>query len=102
MPAEDKDGWCCAVCGKGLEPDRCYIVRIEGFHTPETRDFSLEDIEKITGREIEELAAEIGRAGAEGFIELEEEVYKRYTFRMCRECYKRYISRPLPYPEDLY
>ena len=92
----------CAVCGNALAPADFFVVRIEGFYTPDLPDFSAKDIENATRRKIEALQEKVAQAGVEGLVELEEEVYKRYTYRMCRACYKRYITRPLPERNDIY
>jgi len=77
-------------------------VKIEGFYTPEMKEFSIEDVENATREEMEKLIENLKHAGAEEAAELEEQVYKRYNFRMCRECYRRYIAKPLPSKDELY
>ena len=77
-------------------------MKIEGFYTPEMKEFSIEDVENATREEMEKLIENLKHAGAEEAAELEEQVYKRYNFRMCRECYRRYIAKPLPSKDELY
>ena len=92
----------CAICGESLPEKDFYVVKIEGFYTPDMKDFSAEDIENATREEMIKLIENLRHSGAEGLTELEEQVYKRYNFRMCRECYRRYITKPLPTRDELY
>jgi len=92
----------CAICRRELPEKDFFIVRIEGFYTPELPEFTLEDLANATRSEIQRICARMRTAGAEELLELEEEVYRNYTYLMCRDCYRRYISRPLPAPEELY
>jgi len=92
----------CAICGENLPEKDFYVVRIEGFYTPEITEFSIEDIENATREEMAKLIENLKHAGAEETAELEEQVYKRYNFQLCRECYRRYIAKPLPSRDELY
>jgi hypothetical protein len=92
----------CTICGGNLPEKDFYIVKIEGFYTPDMKEFSIEDIENATREEMIKLIENLRHSGAEELTELEEQVYKRYNFQMCRECYRRYITKPLPSRDELY
>jgi hypothetical protein len=92
----------CAICGAHLPEKDHFVVRIQGFYTPEMKDISPDDLARASKEEIARLIKELQHAGLEEARELEEEVYKEYTFQMCRECYRRYIARPLPSPDELH
>ena len=93
-------GFCCDMCGKPLLVDSGvrYIARIEVFAAYDPMELTAEDLKRDRMKEIRELAQRL--AGLDP-RELEDQVYKSFTFDLCPECQKEYLKRPLPGAEAL-
>ena len=93
-------GFCCDMCGKPLLVDSGvrYIARIEVFAAYDPMELTADDLKRDHLKEIRELAQRLAERDPQ---ELEDQVYKSFTFDLCPECQKEYLKHPLPGAEAL-
>jgi hypothetical protein len=87
----------CHRCGCDLQPGEgnFYVVRIEALADPTPPRFDHNDLQGMTGWEID---AEINRL-IDDMKELSErqmmdQVFRRLTLHLCRRCYEPWIENP--------
>ena len=87
-------GFCCDLCGKPLlvDSDVRYVVKIEVFAAYDPMELTVEDLKRDRLKEIRELVRRLSEMEPQ---ELEDQVYKSFTFDMCPECQKTYLKDPL-------
>jgi translation initiation factor IF-2 len=86
----------CELCGRLIPPHAHYIVKIEVLADPSAPEMSSEELEETDWqRAMEALVEEMKQFTAE---ELEEQVYKRFEFQICRPCQIRFLANPLGKP----
>lgn len=86
----------CDRCGRSLlvHEDVRYEVEIVVKAGYDVMELNLDEVRETDySAELERLKAAIERKTAE---ELEEEVYKRFTFDLCLRCQREYVKDPLP------
>jgi len=89
----------CDMCGEPIsEGDLRYEVRVEAFAAYDPLNITFEDLLNLDlEKEIARVAEACREVSAE---ELMREVYTSFRFDLCPRCYRRYIRRPLPPPQD--
>lgn len=92
-------GFCCDLCGKPLlvDSDVRYVVKIEVFAAYDPMELTVEDLKRDRMKEIRELIRRLSEMEAQ---ELEDQVYKSFTFDLCPECQKKYLKDPLRKDKD--
>jgi len=87
--------FCCDMCGKPLlvDSDVRYIASIEVFAAYDPMELTEDDLKQDHLAEIRRLAQNLASADPR---ELEDQVYKRFTFDLCPACQKKYLENPLP------
>ncbi len=85
----------CHRCGCDLKPGKgnFYVVRIEAFADPTPPDLSADEMwdDIDIGAEIERLIDQMKEMSER---ELMDQVYRRLTLHLCRNCYLRWIENP--------
>lgn len=91
-------GFCCDTCGKPLlvDSDVRYLVKIEVFAAYDPMELTEEDIRRDHMAEIRKLAEKLSSMDP---AQLEDQVYKSFTFDLCPECQREYLKDPLPKQE---
>jgi hypothetical protein len=84
----------CDICHKVYdENDPKYIVKIEVFHAADTLSIEEEELFKTDFSEkIRELMEEMKNCDPE---ELMNDIYRRFSYTICRTCQRFYISDPM-------
>jgi hypothetical protein len=73
-----------------------YVVRIDVYADPSLPDLSMEELEEIdTGKTLDELMKQMKHMSAE---ELQDQVHRRFEYRLCPLCQKEFLSNPLGLP----
>ena len=86
--------FCCDMCGKALLTDSPvrYVVRIEVFAAYDPMELTDGDLARDHLKEIRELAKRMAGMDPK---ELEDQVYRDFTFDLCPACQKKYLKNPL-------
>lgn len=88
MPAEY-----CELCGKPLAEGEFYMVRIDVFADPALPGVRSKDLEAIDfDREIDRLLDRMEDMTAD---ELQDQVHRRFEYRICAACQPRLLADPL-------
>jgi hypothetical protein len=88
----------CDGCGAAIPRQTLrYQVTIDVRAAYDTLEVSLWDLLQDHRRELEELVAQLDKAGTK---DLEEQVYKKMVLDLCPECQRKFISSPLRFSAD--
>jgi hypothetical protein len=86
----------CDSCGSTIAPHGHYIVRIDVFADPAVPSTTAEAIEETDFEsQMKELMDEMQHLSAD---ELQDQVHRRYEYRLCDACRKRFQANPLGLP----
>lgn len=87
-------GGTCHMCGRELYPGiGRYVVDIQVYAPYEILEINLEELaERDLDRELRDVLKELRRADPE---EVEEKVFKAYSYVLCDRCREMYSSDPL-------
>lgn len=87
------DSLICHRCGAILQPgeDGFYIVRVEAFADPTPQKFTEDDLDRDLEAELEQLVDQMRNASQR---ELADQVHRRLTLHLCRDCYEVWIENP--------
>src|SRR3954453_16604722 len=86
----------CDLCSRPVPPHGHYVVRIDVFADPEMPAVTSEEIEEADYQNAmkERLEQMKGMSGDE----LQDEVHRRFEFKLCRACQMRFHVNPLGKP----
>jgi ribosomal protein L40E len=88
----------CDICGARIEPHAHYIVRIDVFADPSVPPISTDDLDEIDAEKtISQLLEEMKNMSAD---ELQDQVHRRFEYRICRSCQAKFLSNPLGQPRQ--
>src|SRR4051812_39662034 len=89
----------CDLCDRALPKHLSFIVRIEVFADPAIPPLSTEELEKtdFTGT-LDKLMDEMKVMTAD---DLQDGVHRRFEFRLCPACQRRFLANPMGKPRDL-
>src|SRR5438445_6362942 len=83
----------CDICGHTVPPHAHYIVKIEVYADPSLPALDSNDLEeKDSEKELAALMAELKHYTAD---ELQDQVHRRFEYRLCRACQRAFIANPL-------
>jgi hypothetical protein len=86
----------CDICGQVVAPHAHYIVNIEVFADPKMPPLDTDELEeKDLPQTMAKLMSELKQYTAE---ELQDQVHRRFEYRLCRACQMRFIANPLGQP----
>jgi hypothetical protein len=87
------------MCGKRVTPHGHYVVKMEVYADPAMPGVSMEELEEKDGQgEMEKLMEQMKGMSAE---ELEDQVHKRFEFKLCAGCQGRFLANPLGMPRGV-
>lgn len=88
----------CDLCQRPVPAHAHYIVRIEVLADPSLPPLTQKEIDECDFDEtLRELLAQMKDMTAE---ELQDQVYRKLEFRLCRLCQIRYLANPLGKPRE--
>ncbi|KPJ54618.1 MAG: hypothetical protein AMS16_04600 [Planctomycetes bacterium DG_58] len=92
-------GFCCDLCGKPLlvDSDVRYVVKIEVFAAYDPMELTVEELKQDRLKEIRELVRRLSEMEPR---ELEDQIYRSFTFDLCPQCQKKYLKDPLRKDRD--
>ena len=89
----------CDVCGASAPPHGHYIVRIDVFADPSVPSVSSNDLEQT---DFDEKFAELLQSMKDlSADDLQDDVHRRFEFKLCRPCQRRFLANPLGMPRVL-
>ena len=89
----------CAVCLGPVAPGTGYVVRIDVFADPRLPEMSADQIEATDfGASLAELMEQMKQMTAD---ELQDDVHRRFEYRLCASCQRQYLANPLGMPRKV-
>jgi len=86
----------CELCGRPMPPHTHYVGRIDVFADPSLPELSAEDVAKLHfDQELAKLVAEMKHMSEE---ELQDQVHRRFEYKICRQCQVKFLTNPLGKP----
>jgi hypothetical protein len=86
------------MCNDVLPPHGFYIVRMDVFAEPSVPDVSSDELEEADlERTIDQLIEQMKHLSAD---ELQDQVHRRFEYRICSACQKKLLANPLGKPRD--
>src|SRR4051794_20534169 len=84
------------VFGRGIPPHQDYVVRIDVFADPSLPELSAEDVAKLNfDAELKRLVEEMKHLTED---ELQDQVHRRFEYKICRPCQIKFLANPLGKP----
>ena len=86
----------CDICGITIERHEHFVVRIDIFADPSTPPI---DTDHWNGENVtESIEGVIEKLSALSADDLQDDVHRRFEYRLCAACQKRFLSNPLGLP----
>jgi len=81
------------MCGARIAPEELrYVLKMSIFAAYDKMEIELSDLEKDYEEEIRKLTEKMEHMDPK---QLEEDVFKQFSFDLCRACQQRFIENPL-------
>jgi hypothetical protein len=88
----------CELCGGLVQPHAHYVVRIDVFADPTLPAMSTEQLEEMNfGETFDKLLEQLKQLTPD---EAQDQVFRRFEYRLCGPCQKRFLANPLGKPRD--
>jgi hypothetical protein len=89
----------CDLCGRPVELHASYVVRMEVFADPampplDTGDLSAGGFDQT----LDELLEQMKHLSAD---DLQDDVHRRFEYRLCPPCHRQFLANPLGKPRGL-
>jgi hypothetical protein len=86
----------CDLCGTSIPPHAHYIVRIDVFADPAMPEMTSDELHTMDAdAEIENLLEQMKSMNED---ELQDQVHRRFEFKLCRPCQRKFLVNPLGKP----
>jgi hypothetical protein len=86
------------LCGRAVPPGADYVVKIEVYADPSVPAVSTEELEETDfGQTFAQLIEEMKHLSAD---DLQDDVHRRFEYRICRPCQRRFLANPLGKPRE--
>ena len=86
------------MCGRGVALGEGYVVRMDVMADPRLPEMSGEEIEGMDlGAAMRAAIEEAKNLSAE---DLQDGVHRRFEYRLCPVCHKRFLANPLGLPRE--
>ena len=86
----------CELCGREVAVHVSYVVRIDVFADPTVPATSGEELAAADfDQQVADLLEQMKGLSAE---ELQDDVHRRFEYRICRPCQRRFLANPLGKP----
>lgn len=88
----------CDLCGAPVPPHAHYVVRIDVFADPSMPPLDTEELaEQDPEQMMADILAELNHYTAD---DLQDQVHRRFEYRICRACQLKFIANPLGKPRQ--
>jgi len=89
----------CDLCGQAMQPHTHYVVRIDVFADPALPPTTAAELSNIDfDSTLDKLLDQMKDMSAE---ELSDQVHRRFEFKICPPCQRRFLSNPLGKPRNV-
>ena len=88
----------CDICNAVVAPHAHYIVRMDVFADPSIPEMSTEELEEMDPDET--FAKLIEQMKAMTADDLQDQVHRRFEYKLCHACQKRFLANPLGLPRE--
>ena len=88
----------CDLCNRPISPHGHYIVRIDVFADPEMPPVSADEMEEADYQEA--MKALIEQMNGLSADDLQDQVHRRFEYKLCRPCQMRFLVNPLGKPRQ--
>ena len=86
----------CDLCGAVVPPHGHYVIRIDVFADPSMPSATSDDLEEVDFQA--ELAAVLEEMKDLSADDLQDQVHRRFEFKVCRACQIKFLVNPLGKP----
>ena len=98
MPPPPPPRVMCDLCDRPVPPHAHYIVRIDVYADPEMAPVTSEEMEEADYQQaMRELIEQMKGMSAN---DLQDQVARRFEFKLCRACQMRFLANPLGKPRQ--
>ena len=88
----------CDLCDRLISPHGHYIVRVDVFADPDMPPVTSEEMEEVDYQQaMAELLEQMKNMSAD---DLQDQVHRRFEFKLCRPCQMRFLANPLGKPRQ--
>ena len=89
----------CELCGRVVEIADSYVVRIDVFADPSVPPVTADQLQALdASATIAELMEQMKHLSAD---DLQDDVHRRFEYRLCRPCQRRFLANPLGKPREV-
>ena len=89
----------CELCGREVDLHDSYVVRIEVFAEPSVPSMTGEQLASIDfDQAYADLLDQMKHMTAD---DLQDDVHRRFEYRLCRPCQRKFLSNPLSKPRQV-
>ncbi len=86
----------CDLCGQTIAANSHYVVRIDVFADPSVPAMSTDELSQLGSADaIAQILEELKQYSAD---ELQDQVHRRFEFKLCRPCQMKFLANPLGRP----
>ena len=89
----------CDLCGRETDLHESYVVHIDVFAEPSMKPVTAEELAATDFvQSYSELLDQMKHLTAD---DLQDDVHRRFEYRLCRPCQRRFLANPLGKPRDV-
>jgi hypothetical protein len=89
----------CELCGRVVDVAESYVVRIDVFADPSVPPVTAEQLQaQGASATIAELMEQMKHLSAD---DLQDDVHRRFEYRLCRPCQRRFLANPMGKPREV-
>jgi hypothetical protein len=89
----------CDLCDRAVPKHASYLVRMDVIADPSMPALSTEELEEADfGETLDKLLEEMKGLTAD---DLQDGVHRRFEYRLCPACHRRFLANPLGKPRDV-
>jgi hypothetical protein len=89
----------CELCGREVDVHESYVVRIDVFADPSVPPTTAEQLAGADfDQQVADLLEQMKHLSAD---DLQDDVHRRFEYRICRPCQRRFLANPLGTPRQV-
>ena len=89
----------CELCGREVDVHESYVVRIDVFADPSVPPTTAEELAGADfDQQVADLLEQMKGMSADDLLD---DVHRRFEYRICRPCQRRFLANPLGTPREV-